>query len=716
MWRLKKLKQGLVGDTASSGFSLVGKTVDVGSYRVQVRDVIAQGGFSFVYMAKDLAGRTYALKYVVVDKNYDDDAMAQALQEVKVLEQLQGHPNIITLYAKQYLQAPDQKQELYLLMEYCPKSLVDIANKGTRFTEPQILAIFKSVCAAVEHMHRQSPPIAHRDLKVENVLLQEGTWKLCDFGSSTTRSGRYDSPAEIAAAEDAIRKNTTPAYRAPEMWDLYRREPVTEKVDIWALGCLLYRLMYLTSAFDGESKLQVLNGNYRIPLSPAYSQGMMDLLKSMLTLNSTHRPDIFAVSHRVAALTGVSAAQPSAALPTVQPPAAIAPSTLQTATSPPPRATPAQTPTASPVQARMAPAAVAAQGKPASAAVYNSALAAAAAAAEKARSGSDPTRTPQSGHGAAKFGLFDAQGAAAALRTQPAPGAAAAAATAAVPTGMAELSSLFVPTAPGAAGAHQQAVTASAHSPRVLRSTSAEIPPSKEPLPELEQLRAQLQQVTQERNELAQRLKSLTEVVNEQARQIHNLTITNNTVVTSQLHQAASSGSLDDGTGNGSSWPAGASAVGSPPAMISMRSPSCGSDMAHARTSSRGSLNDVASFSPRGSPHTPLTRSRGDLLDNDALAIKAPDQPYSLSNPNTPPRGPDGWATFGDSPKKTLPTLPETTPAVHHEHTRSLLESQSPYQGSPSSNRGTPTSAGRHRRSMTDPFGNGVDGSWATFK
>jgi serine/threonine protein kinase len=44
----------------------------------------------------------------------------------------------------------------------------------------------KDVIAGVMHMHSQSPPIAHRDLKVENILLENKKFKLCDFGSSST--------------------------------------------------------------------------------------------------------------------------------------------------------------------------------------------------------------------------------------------------------------------------------------------------------------------------------------------------------------------------------------------------------------------------------------------------------------------------------------------------------------------------------------------------
>lgn len=272
---------------------LEGRTIDIGNLKVQVRNIIAEGGFSCVYLARDVihGSKHYALKHIMCN---DEESMELVLKEINVMKSLKGHPNIVTLCAHSIFDMGRTKEAL-ICMEYCEKSLVTVLEgRGSGyFEEKQILTMFRDICNAVFAMHCQSPPIAHRDLKAENLLLgPDGLWKLCDFGSTSTNHKRFEKPEEMGIEEDNIRKHTTPAYRAPEMWDLYRRELINEKVDIWALGCLLFRICYFKSAFDGESKLQILNGNYRIPESPKYSSSIVDLIRDMLQSSPDARPDI----------------------------------------------------------------------------------------------------------------------------------------------------------------------------------------------------------------------------------------------------------------------------------------------------------------------------------------------------------------------------------------------------------------------------------------
>lgn len=80
------------------------------------------------------------------------------------------------------------------------------------------------------------------------------------------------------------------------MVNLYSGKIITTKADIWALGCLLYKLCYFTLPF-GESQVAICDGSFTIPDNSRYSQDMHCLIRYMLEPDPDKRPDIYQVSY-----------------------------------------------------------------------------------------------------------------------------------------------------------------------------------------------------------------------------------------------------------------------------------------------------------------------------------------------------------------------------------------------------------------------------------
>ena len=90
-----------------------------------------------------------------------------------------------------------------------------------------------------------------RDLKAENLLLGlDGSWKLCDFGSTSTIHKRFEKLEEMGTEEDSIRKHTTPAYRAPEVLEWTCLEKKNVPCFWWTYSsCCILLLLSLLSTF-----------------------------------------------------------------------------------------------------------------------------------------------------------------------------------------------------------------------------------------------------------------------------------------------------------------------------------------------------------------------------------------------------------------------------------------------------------------------------------
>ena len=207
----------------------------IGPYRVT--GIVGEGGMGVVFRAErpDL-GSVAAIK-ILRDAWLSPARRERFASEQRLLAQL-NHPSIARLYDADTL--PDGTP--WFAMEYVEGVPLTTYCQSRESTLGERLALFREVCAAVEHAHRDL--IVHRDLKPSNILVTtEGRIKLLDFGISR----QLDGPD---AAVDLTRTGLrlmTPAYAAPEQ---VRGGRVGLHTDVYALGVILYELLTGRTPFD----------------------------------------------------------------------------------------------------------------------------------------------------------------------------------------------------------------------------------------------------------------------------------------------------------------------------------------------------------------------------------------------------------------------------------------------------------------------------------
>ncbi|KAK9779061.1 hypothetical protein SCAR479_03928 [Seiridium cardinale] len=289
---------------APAGTFSAGTKIQVGEHRVVIQKYLSEGGFAHVYLVKlpkPIDGTDLAvLKRVAVP---DRETLRGMRTEVETMKRLKGHRPIVTYIDSHASELKNGNGfEVFLLMEYCNGGgLIDFMNTRLqhRLTEPEILNIFTDIAEGVACMHYLKPPLLHRDLKVENVLItmvgSRRKFKLCDFGSAATPKPAPQSIVECRLMDEDVQKHTTMQYRSPEMIDVYRKLPIDEKSDIWALGVLLYKLCYYTTPFEEQGQLAILNASFKFPSYPAFSDRLKHLIASMLRENQQQRPNIYQV-------------------------------------------------------------------------------------------------------------------------------------------------------------------------------------------------------------------------------------------------------------------------------------------------------------------------------------------------------------------------------------------------------------------------------------
>ncbi|KAF0711212.1 hypothetical protein AaE_012252, partial [Aphanomyces astaci] len=296
----------------------VGRVGTIGRRNVEVVKYLGEGGSSFIFLVKD----TGTSQSLVLKRLVANDAMSMELitNEIEFHRRFK-YPSIVEFVDHQ-IHKGRSESEVFLLMEFCPGGhLYDNMKKmgDKRFSVEELAKTFRALCVPVQYLHRQEPPVAHRDIKLENFLKSKsGAYKLCDFGSCVEGPRHLTTkvrPVSIEYQEDRrteidiVEKRTTAMYRSPELADIegtamFGNAVLTEAVDIWALGCVLYTMAFFKPPFPPEG---LRTSKYSIPTGHGYGKDVPELLKRMLCEDVDERANIDEV---LACCDAVLASQP----------------------------------------------------------------------------------------------------------------------------------------------------------------------------------------------------------------------------------------------------------------------------------------------------------------------------------------------------------------------------------------------------------------------
>jgi serine/threonine protein kinase len=277
---------------------LAGLQSQIGRYRVQ--SLLGCGGMGRIVRGFDpVLSRDVALK--LVEAQSIDPADCEELRfmfhrEARAIAQLK-HPNIIEVFD---YSGPDAELP-YIACELVEAdTLRDILDaRGVALPPAVATALAYELALALEHAHNHG--IVHRDVKPDNVFWSpSGRVILADFGVAKALTGKT-AIFGGTLTHGATNLYGSPAYMAPEQ---VRGDAIDERVDIHALGCLLFEALCGQPPYDGMSVAAIIDavgrGERRALPADVAATSLKRLVDQMLEPDPKDRPgSARAVSERL---------------------------------------------------------------------------------------------------------------------------------------------------------------------------------------------------------------------------------------------------------------------------------------------------------------------------------------------------------------------------------------------------------------------------------
>ena len=239
---------------------------------------LGQGAYASVRLAiHKQTKKKVAIKIYEKQKLCDIRKKSGVKREIHILKKL-NHPYTIKL-----LDTIDDNKQLSLVTEYVGGFSLHWFQRrklDRKIPEQEAKRLFMQILAGVHYIH--SLNIAHRDIKLENILLDSlQNVKIIDFGFSTCMP--KDKRIKLFCG--------TPSYMSPEI--VNNQEYLGQPADVWALGVLLFAMLCgcfpFTGVNDRDLFRKISKGIFSIPTH--IGQEARDLIKKMIQINPLNRPN-----------------------------------------------------------------------------------------------------------------------------------------------------------------------------------------------------------------------------------------------------------------------------------------------------------------------------------------------------------------------------------------------------------------------------------------
>ena len=222
--------------------------------RYQVIEDLGKGGMGHVYKVLDKEiNEVVALKILKQGILEDEKVVERFHNELKLARRI-SHKNVCGLYHL----SKDENETYYITMEYVPgEDLKNLIRRIGQLTIGKAVLIAEQICDGLTEAHRLG--IIHRDLKPQNIMIdREGHVRILDFGIARSSSSKGLTDSQVLVG--------TPDYMSPEQIE---GKDVDQRVDIYALGLILYEMLTGHLPFEGHSALAVaLKHKSQTPPSP----------------------------------------------------------------------------------------------------------------------------------------------------------------------------------------------------------------------------------------------------------------------------------------------------------------------------------------------------------------------------------------------------------------------------------------------------------------